>query len=67
MYIQKIILLVLISKFLDKMFYNFDKFKKCDEMSVSIRETFTGTWVYTKNTRVNVGMDNIKFMTNFQL
>lgn len=49
------------------MFYNFDKFKKCDEMSVSIRETFTGTWVYTKNTRVNVGMDNIKFMTNFQL
>lgn len=67
MYIQKIILLVLISKFLDKMFYNFDKFKICDEMSVSIRETFTGTWVYTKNTRVNVGMDNIKFMTNFQL
>lgn len=67
MYIQKIILLVLISKFLDKMFYNFDKFKKCDEMAVSIRETFTGTWVYTKNTRVNVGMDNIKFMTNFQL
>lgn len=36
-------------------------------MSVSIRETFTGTWVYTKITRVNVGMDNIKFMTNFQL
>lgn len=67
MYIQKIILLVLISKFLDKMFYNFDKFKKCDEMFVSIRETFTGTWVYTKITRVNVGMDNIKFMTNFQL
>lgn len=67
MCIQKIILLVLISKFLDKMFYNFDKFKKCDEMSVSIRETFTGTWVYTKITRVNVGMDNIKFMTNFQL
>lgn len=48
MYIQQIILLVLISKFLDKMFYNFDKFKKCDEMSVSIRETFTGTWVYKK-------------------
>lgn len=67
MYIQKIILLVLISKLSDKKcFYNFDK-KKCDEMSVSIRETFTGTWVYTKITRVNVGMDNIKFMTNFQL
>lgn len=67
MYIQKIILLVLISKFSDKkFFYNFDK-KKCDEMSVSIRETFTCTWVYTKITRVNVGMDNKKFMTNFQL
>lgn len=69
MYIQKIILLVLISKFSDKKcFYNFGK-KKCDEMSVSIKETFTctGIWVYTKNTRVNVGMDNIKFMTNFQL
>lgn len=49
------------------MFYNFDKFKICDKMSVSIKETFTGTWVYTKNARVNVGMDNIKFMTNFQL
>lgn len=36
-------------------------------MSVSIRETFTGTWVYTKNARVNVGIDNIKFMINFQL
>lgn len=67
MYIQQIILLVLISKFLDKMFYNFDKFKICDKMSVSIRETFTGTWVYTKNARVNAGMNNIKFMTNFQL
>lgn len=67
MYIQKIILLVLISKFLDKMFYNFDKFKICDKMSVSIRGTFTGTWVYTKNARVNAGMNNIKFMTNFQL
>lgn len=36
-------------------------------MSVSNKETFTGTWVYTKNARVNVGMDNIKFMINFQL
>lgn len=67
MYIQKIILFVFISKFLDKMFYNFDKFKKCDEMFVSIREIFIGMWVYIKNIWVNVGMDNIKFMINFQL
>lgn len=67
MYIQKIILFVFISKFLDKMFYNFDKFKKCDEMFVSIREIFIGMWVYIKIIWVNVGMDNIKFMINFQL
>lgn len=67
MYIQKIILFVFISKFLDKMFYNFEKFKKCDEMFVSIREIFIGMWVYIKNIWVNVGMDNIKFMINFQL
>lgn len=67
MYIQKIILFVFISKFLDKMFYNFDKFKKCDEMFVSIKEIFIGMWVYIKNIWVNVGMDNIKFMINFQL
>lgn len=36
-------------------------------MCVSVKETLTGTWVYTKNARVKVGMDNIKFMTNFQL
>lgn len=67
MYIQKIILFVFISKFLDKMFYNFDKFKICDKMFVSIREIFIGMWVYIKNIWVNVGMDNIKFMINFQL
>lgn len=49
MYIQKIILFVFISKFLDKMFYNFDKFKICDKMFVSIREKFIGMWVYIKN------------------
>lgn len=67
MYIQKIILFVFISKFLDKMFYNFDKFKKCDEMFVSIKEIFIGMWVCIKIIWVNVGMDNIKFMINFQL
>lgn len=47
------------------MFYNFDKFKICDKMFVSIKEIFIGMWVCIKIIWVNVGMDNIKFMINF--
>lgn len=36
-------------------------------MFVSMKEIFIGMWVYIKIIWVNVGMDNIKFMINFQL